>query len=223
VVGGVSFPLLAQVQSERETLKTTYLGYIRYTALFTFSIGIGIAIIAQLFVQTFLSSEWQGTAQPMALISIAIAILSVGNIPGIFYKAIGRPDILNRVSMVKIPVLVGIIFIGVRWGIVGVAAGQIIFAILSIIFESVVVSRVIDFKLRETIQPLIPATICTVMMVLTTSAAKLLFKLDGALGLVAVIVIGGGTFLGMLSLFDRMLMNQIIHAVKRKTVFGKSL
>ena len=223
VVGGVSFPLLAQVQADRDTLKTAYLGYIRYTALFTFSVGIGIAIISQSFVQTFLSDEWQGTARPMALISIALAILSVGNIPGIFYKAIGRPDILNRVSMSKIPVLIGIIWVGTRWGIVGVATGQIIFAILSIILESVVVSRVIDFNLSETIQPLVPAAICTAAMALTTTVIKLLFNLDGVVGFIIVIMIGGGTFVGVLSLIDRTLIDQIIRAIKRKTISVKSL
>ena len=168
--------------------------------------------------------EWQGTALPMALISIALAILSVGNIPGIFYKAIGRPDILNQISMVKIPVLIGIIWVGAHWGIVGVAAGQIIFAIISIVFESVVVSRIIDFNLSETIQPLIPATICSGAMALTTTIAKLLFNLDGVLGFIVVIVIAGGTFLSVLSFVDRTLMNQIIRTVKkRKTVSVKSL
>lgn len=223
VVGGVSFPLLVKMQSERETLKTTYLGYVRYTALFTFSIGIGIAIVARLFVQIFLSDAWQETSLPMALIAIGLAILSVGHIPGIFYKAISRPDILNRVSMVKIPILVAIIWVATRWGIVGVAAGQIVFAILSIIFESVVVSRIIDFNLSEAIQPLIPATICTGAMALTTTVAKLLFKLDGVIGLIIVIVIGGGTFLGVLSLVDRTLVNKIVRTITRKTVSVKSL
>ena len=223
VVGQVSFPLLAQVQSERETMKNTYLGYIRYTSLFTFSIGAGIAIIASSFVHTFLSSEWQATALPMALIAIALAIMSVGHIPGIFYKAIGRPDILNRLSMIKIPVIVAIIWVATRWGIVGVAAGQILFAVISMIFDSVIVSRIIQFDLNETVKALVPATLCAGSMALVTTLAKSIFALDGLFGFIAILVIGGLSFIVALRLVDRSLTDRVILTLKRKLVPVKTL
>ncbi|MEW5829397.1 MAG: lipopolysaccharide biosynthesis protein [Chloroflexota bacterium] len=223
VVGGVSFPLLAQVQSERETLKATYLGYIRYTSLFTFSIGAGIAIIASSFVHTFLSSEWQETAVPMALIAIALAIMSVGHIPGIFYKAIGRPDILNRLSMIKIPVIVAILWVATRWGIVGVAAGQIIFAVFAMIFDSIVVCHIIHFDLSETVKALVPATVCAGSMALVTTLAKVLFQLDGLSGFIVILLVGGLSFTVALRLVDRKLTDKVMLTLKRKLVPVKTV
>ncbi len=223
VVGGVSFPLLAQVQSNRETLKATYLGYIRYTSLFTFSIGAGIAIISAPFVHTFLSSDWQETALPMALIAIALAISSVGHIPGIFYKAIGRPDILNRLSMIKIPVILIIIWVATRWGIVGVAYGQILFAVFAMVFDSIIVSQIIHFNIYETVKALIPASICTGSMALITTLAKSLFELDGLFGFIMILVIGGLSFIVALRLADRNLTDRVLLTLKRKLVMVKPL
>jgi O-antigen/teichoic acid export membrane protein len=223
VVGGVSFPLLAQVQTERETLRNTYLGYIRYTSLFTFSIGAGIAIISAPFVHTFLSAEWQETALPMALIAIALAISSVGHIPGIFYKAIGRPDILNRLSMIKLPVIVAILWAATRWGIVGVAVGQIIFAIFAMIFDSIIVSYIIRFNIVDSIKAIVPASLCAGAMALTTTLAKVIFDLDGLFGFTAILLIGGFSFIVALRLVDHSLTDQVLLTLKRKLIPVKTL
>lgn len=218
VIGGVSFPLLVQAQSDKAFLKSTYLGYIRYTSLFTFSIGIGIAIISRLFVETFLPNKWQETILPMALISVALAIISVGHIPGIFYKAIGRPDILNKLSIIKIPLIFGIVWYATNWGIVGVAIGQIIFAIISVLLDSFVVSRIIKFKLVETTKALIPAVVCSLAMLLTTIPTMYFFTKPGLSGLLVITSLGGLTFLVTLSVFDRSLILQIVQYLRKKLI-----
>lgn len=209
VISHVSFPLLARIQSDITFLKSTYLGYIRYISLFTFSVGIGIAIISRSFVETFLSSKWNATILPMSLIAVALAIISVGHIPGIFYKAIGRPEILNRLSIIKIPLIVGIIWYSTRWGIVGVAVGQVVFAIISVLVDSYVVSRIIGFRVYETIMALLPAIFCSLSMVLTTTLIKVLFAPAGILGLIILLLTGVSTFIIILSIMDPGLIQQV--------------
>jgi O-antigen/teichoic acid export membrane protein len=220
VIGGVSFPLLAQVQADKDFLKSTYLGYIRYISMFTFSIGVGIAIISRLFVETFLSSKWQATILPMALISIALAIISVGHIPGIFYKAIGRPDILNKLSIIKIPLIVAIIWYAAKWGIVGVGVGQIIFAIISVLLDNFVVSRIIKFNLIDTVKALVPAIVCSISMLFTTIPAMIFFSPSGLIGLLSITLLGFLTFLAVLSFVDRSLVLQAVQFLKKKISRG---
>jgi O-antigen/teichoic acid export membrane protein len=204
-------------------LKSTYLGYIRYISLFTFSVGIGIAIISRSFVETFLSSKWNATILPMSLIAVALAIISVGHIPGIFYKAISRPEILNRLSIIKIPLIVGIIWFSTRWGIVGVAVGQVVFAIISVLVDSYVVSRIIGFRVYETITALLPATFCSLSMVLTTTLVKVLFAPAGIMGLIILLLTGVSTFIVILSIMDPGLIQQIrSRLIKNKVIAGEA-
>jgi O-antigen/teichoic acid export membrane protein len=216
VIGGVSFPLLARVQTDKVALKKSYLGYIRYISLFTFSIGIGIAIISRLFVDTFLSKDWQEVILPMALISISLGIISVGHIPGIFYKAIGRPDILNKLSLVKIPLIIVILLFATRWGIVGVAIGQIVFALFSVMLDSVVVSRIMDFSVVDTIGALFPSAVCSVSMLITTLPVLYFFHLSGLSGLILITSLGVLTFLVVLSFVDRVLFLQAFQFLRKK-------
>lgn len=96
----MTFPLISKLGSDKENLHSIYFIYVRYIALFTFPIGFGLALISDFFVESFLSQSWLPVIFPMALVSIALAISSVGYVPGVIYKAINRPEILNWLSMI---------------------------------------------------------------------------------------------------------------------------
>lgn len=218
VVGNVSFPLLSQIQSDTDALRSIYFGYIRYIALFSFSIGFGLALTARLFVESFLSEKWLDAITPMALVSIAIAISSIGYVPGVLYKAINRPEILNRLSLLKIPIIFIIIWYATRWGIVGVAAGQILFSCITLLLDGYMVSRIIEFRMREMWQALVPAIICSISMVTVVSFVQLAFSPSGLTGLILVVFVGAVAFIGVLSLVDRDLMNRAFGALRKAVV-----
>ena len=223
VIGGVLFPLLAQVQADNAFLKKAFLSYIRYISLFTFAIGIGTAIISRLFVETFLSAKWNETILPMAFLSIALAIMSVGHIPGIFYKAIGRPDILNIISIVKLPFIVGIVWYATNWGIVGVSIGQIGFAIFSILLESLVFCRIIEFNVVEIAMALFPAVACSIAMSLTTIPVMYYCALTGLSGLLIITFLGGLTFIAALSVFDSEMVLRAVKFLRNKLVLAEKV
>jgi O-antigen/teichoic acid export membrane protein len=203
VVAKVSLPILAQMQSDRESLRSVYFGYVRYISIFTLSIGFGLALTSNYFVETFFGVQWSESSVPMSFVAVALAISSIGYVPGVLYKAINRPDILNRVALIKIPFILGILFLGSRWGINGVAAGQIIFAVVSILIDSIVVSRVIKFSLFEMGQSLAPAITSSLIMVCVLILVKSFLPLHGWVGLLVIASVGAITYLGALNLFNR--------------------
>lgn len=218
VVEIVSFPLLSQIQLDIEALRSTYFGYIRYIALFSFSMGFGLALTARLFVDTFLPEKWLHAGDPMALVSIALAISSIGRVPGILYKAINRPEILNLLSLIKIPIVFSIVWYATPWGIVGVAFGQILFACIILLLDGYMVSRIIGFKMREMWQALVPALICSASMVAIVSIVQFTFLPSGLIGLTFVALVGAFTFLGTLGLVDRSLLNQAFSTLRKVVI-----
>jgi O-antigen/teichoic acid export membrane protein len=214
VVGRVSFPLLSIVQSDKESLRNFYFGYIRYIALFTFPVGFGLALISNLFVEVFLSEEWARAIVPMALISIALAISSVGYVPGVLYKSINRPEILNRVSLIKLPFIVAIVLYATRWDIVGVSIGQIAFAIFSVTLDSVVVSQVVEFRMSEMLKSLAPAAIATGAMTVVVGLLQIALAPDGWIGLVGLVLAGVTTYILALSLVQRPIIVQAYTALR---------
>jgi len=215
VVDTVTFPLISKLGSDKENLRSIYFIYVRYIALFTFPIGFGLALISDFFVESFLSQSWLPVILPMALVSIALAISSVGYVPGVIYKAINRPEILNWLSMIQIPTVILILWFASRWGINGVAAGQIVFACFSFALDSYMVSRIISIHAKDLWGALMPAVVCTTGMVAVVSIFKFALPLSGIIGLISVVLIGAITFLLLLSFVDRSLVNQVMGMLKQ--------
>jgi O-antigen/teichoic acid export membrane protein len=144
-------------------MKKFYFGYLRFLAMFTFPVSVGLAFISPVFIPLFLSEKWLPAVVPTALISIALCITGLGYVPGILYKAISRPDILNKLAFIKVPIAVAILWYATRWGIVGVAAGQIVIALISVSLDLVVANRVMHYTpgdLFNAISPAFTSTLC---------------------------------------------------------------
>lgn len=189
VISRVAFPLLAQVQSDANALRLAYGTMLRYVALFTIPSGIGLALIAPRFIDVFFPDRWQPATQVMQLISLSLAISSVGHLPGIIYKAINRPGILNQLSVIKLIATGGVLWYSIRWGIVGVAAGQVALAVLFVVIDMLVVARVLDFSAPDTGRSIAPSLVCTLVMATIVVLLDRVLAPGGIGGLLMIVTI----------------------------------
>jgi O-antigen/teichoic acid export membrane protein len=189
VIGKVAFPLLAQVQDQTAELKRAYGMLLRYVSLFTVPAGVGLALISPLFVHTFFTDKWESAIPVMQLIAIALGISSIGFLPGIIYKSINRPEILNRLSMVKLVATVGALLLAVRWEIEGVAAAQVALAIFFVVLDTIVVQRVLGFTIDDMLRSLMPCVVSTSVMTVGVVLLNLALDPSGLAGLILVVAI----------------------------------
>ncbi|MGE5375840.1 MAG: glycosyltransferase, partial [Bacteroidota bacterium] len=203
VIGDVSLPALASVQSDRPKLHKFYFGYIRFLSMFVFPVGVGLAFTAPVFIPLFLSDKWTQAIIPTSLISIALAITALGFVPGILYKAISRPDILNKLALSKMPIAVSILWFSTRWGIVGVAAGQIVIALISVTMDMLVANRVMHYPFRDLASAVSPSFISTLSMAVTLFLIRQVVPVDGLIQLILMVVLGGLTYFGVFWLINR--------------------
>lgn len=187
VIGRVAFPLLAQVQSNAAELRSAYAALLRYVALFTIPAGVGLALVAPEFVRSFYTSKWEQAIPVMQLVAIALAISSIGHLPGIIYKSINRPSILNKLSAVKLVATIGVLLYCVRWGIVGVAAGQVGLSMLFVALDTFVVARVLAFPTSDMLRALTPALASTAAMSLAVIAVDAALPGDGMFSLLLMV------------------------------------
>jgi len=220
VVGNVAHPALAQLQSDLPQLRSVYLAYVRYIALFTFPAGVGLAVIAEPFIRTVYTDKWEPSIVVMQFIAIAISIASVGYVPGVLYKAISRPDILNKMSFVKLPIVVAVLWYCTRWGIVGVAAGQIGLSVFYMLLDSFVISRLVGFKLGEVFYALKPALIGSAAMGAVLIGVQAMLPLTGIVDLLVLATLGVAAYLATLFWVNRNLFAQA--QVALRMVFRRS-
>jgi O-antigen/teichoic acid export membrane protein len=203
VLGNVSLPALAMTQSDKPKMQKFYFGYIRFLSMFVFPVGVGLAVRAPVFIPLFLSEKWIPAIVPTSLISIALCITALGYVPGVLYKAISRPDILNRLAVTKMPIAVLILWFTTRWGIVGVAAGQIAIALISVSMDMLVANRVMHYPMRDLFNAISPSLVSTLSMAVVLFFIQQEVPVHGLLQLILMLVLGGSTYFGVFWLFDR--------------------
>lgn len=216
VVAKILFPLISREQSDMEKLRSYYLNYIRYISMFSFSIGTGIALTSNLFVSIFMSEKWAAAIQPLSMIAVALAVSSIGHAPGVLYKSINRPEILSRTTLVKLPFIIGLLIFCTRWGIMGIALGQIAFAVFSVALDSVIVRSVISLQWKDFASAILPSALASALMAFALSAVNILFVPAGIFGLLFLSVLGGLVFVGALMVFSRDSMIQLWKIINRE-------
>lgn len=194
VLGNVSLAALAITQSDRPRMQKFYFGYIRFLAMFTFPVSVGLAFTAPVFIPLFLSEKWNPAIVPTALIAIALCITGLGYVPGILYKAISRPDILNKLAILKLPIAIGILWYSTRWDIVGVAAGQIVIALISVSMDLLVANVTMSYSLTDLFKAIGPSFASTLLMAAVLFLIRETVPAAGLLQLILMVTLGGLTY-----------------------------
>jgi O-antigen/teichoic acid export membrane protein len=203
VVGDVSLPGLAIAGAEPGVLRGFYFGYLRYIAMFVLPMGAGLALTAPIFVPLFLSATWTPAIVPTSLISLALGIGALGYVPGVLYKAIGRPDMLNRLALIKMPLAISILWYATRWNIVGVALAQIAVSLISVSMDMLIANYLLHFPIRAMSSALLPAFISTIAMAIAVFVVRTAFAWHPALSLAVMVMVGTSVYVGVLWAISR--------------------
>ena len=203
VIGRVAFPFLSRAQADADHLRSMYGSMLRYVALFTFPAGLGLALIAPLFIRTFYTETWEPAIVVMQLIALALAVSSIGHLPGVVYKAINRPEVLNKLSLAKLIVTTLVLGVAIRWDVEGVAAGQLLLATMFVTVDVVVVARLLSFAPSATFRAISPALAASLVMAAGVLVLQVTVGPAGVSGLVLTIVSAVAIYAGAVSIVSR--------------------
>lgn len=130
VVSKVFFPAFSQRQEDVTLLADNYLKLIKYIAVLTFPLLIGLSLVSNEFVLLFLGEQWKAMIPVLSLLSIVGALQSIVTLNGVIYYSLGKTKIAFRISLLVNVVLIVSFFVGVQFGIKGVAWSYLLANIL---------------------------------------------------------------------------------------------
>ena len=122
----VMFPALSVIQENKEKVKEVYLRSTRIIALVTFPLMMGFVILARPFTLSLLGPKWVDIVPILQVFCLAGIGQSIGTTTGWLYTSQGRTDIMFKWSLCAGAIRISSMIIGLRWGIVGVAAAYVI-------------------------------------------------------------------------------------------------
>jgi len=123
VISRVMFPAYSKLQDDMSRLRETYYRVLQIVTLVSFPMTLGIILVAPSFVEAFLGTDWLPAARAMQILAVWGMLRSIGATFGPVYKAIGHPDYLTKLYVVRVTLMAIFIYpVTLRYGFTGTAA-----------------------------------------------------------------------------------------------------
>jgi lipopolysaccharide exporter len=215
-LGQVLLPVYARLREDVAAIHATFLATMTYVTAITAPMAIGLALVAEPFVVTAFGERWRPVAAVIPSICCYALFISLTHNIGDLYKALGRPDLLTRLSLLRI--VVGVPAIGLAAAVAGSAAAvgwaQAGTAVVGALANFAVAGGVFRLPVRDALArtlPIVAACACMAVVVLAVRSA-----VAGQAPLVQLAVTAGAgaaTYAGMLRLLAREFWNDGLRAV----------
>lgn len=199
----VLFPTFSALQDNKDSLKKGFLSTVHYVELLVVPICFGMLVTADPLIRVAFGTQWIDAIPLLQFISLYALIASIGFHAGDVYKAIGRPDILFKISLPLFPLRLLALWIGAQFGLIGVALGHLVAEIAAIIINFIVIKRMINVTSIEIFREM-NAFIGGIVL-LSFAVPALHFSADSLplVRLVITAIAGGIGYLGTIWLIDR--------------------
>ena len=159
VFSQVTYPLYATVNDDPERLRRGYLLSTRVQATYGFAAGAGIAVAAPVLVPVLFGERYAATVPVMSAIAIYAVFRSLTAGSADVFKAVGRPELGMWLGVARLTLLVPVLFVSTKWGITGVAVGQLVMAVVFALITQQVVCRTMVLPMTRLLKTLVPCVL----------------------------------------------------------------
>jgi len=166
VLGQVLLPVYARVQHDRPTVHDTFVASTSYVFALTAPLGVGLALLAEPLVVAVFSDKWLEVVPVLAPIAAYAVLGSLSFNVGDLLKALGRPDALSRISLLRAVLVLPAVWIAVTsagtpaavgWAQAGVAA-------VAVVASFAVAHRLFALPIGHALGRLAPVAAATAVM-----------------------------------------------------------
>lgn len=199
VMGGVVFPAFSTIQDKPNELRRGFLASVRIVELMAMPICLGLLIGADPIVRVVFGEQWLDAIPVLRVLAIYAWVYSLGYHVGGFYKAIGRPDILLKLSILTLIIIIPALLIGARFGIIGVAIGHLVAILIRRIISLGLATRFVNVTLMNIFGELKSSLIAALVMApIIFAISYLTASLNPFLQLIFIVISGAISYLGVL-------------------------
>jgi lipopolysaccharide exporter len=172
VASSVIFPACARLREDASALWETFSDTVVLVSALAVAAGGSMVICAPAYARVVLGAQWTGVEAPLRLLSVAGVILALDISFGAVYKALGRPDLVWRLIVLRLALLVPLMLLLLQhFGISGVAGSHAIVSLAMFPLGIVMLARLLGVQARDVWRRLLPAGVGAVVMAAVTLAA----------------------------------------------------
>lgn len=223
LIGGVTarlaLPLFSGLQNDRADLKRAFFTASRITVCLSTPIFFGVAVLADIFLAAMFDVKWAPAAGLISLLSLAACGAILFTFFGTYVKSIGRPELNLFGASVTFSLATFGAMLSAGQGVAVAASVYLLRLLLTVPFYLVILSRIAQIRARDYFNVVAPS-----LLAATTAGAVVLWikpELSLALApmtnLIALGILGGGIFFGLMAFLDLATLRQFLSIGKRAT------
>jgi O-antigen/teichoic acid export membrane protein len=144
----VLFPVLSSIQGDRARVAALWLRSTRALVALVLPIQLGLLVAAPDFVAVVLGGRWRAAVGPIQVLAVVGCLQSLIVVNSIVLTALGHTRALLRFSLLTFLLSVAGFALGLRWGLVGVAAGYLVATALIVPIYMRLTLRTLGMPLR---------------------------------------------------------------------------
>lgn len=225
LVGRVTFPAFSRIQDDDDLMRRMYLKSVSYASVITFPVAAGLFAIAPDLIPVVYTTKWLAAILPLQILCAVGLLKSVEVSVFAVYQAKGRPDLDFKLQCVYLAFLAAGVLIGLKAGIVGVAAAVAVVEVVFCTIRQYVVNRLIGLQFSAFWSSLTPAALGCVTMVTVLEGYAYLLRTavpdDQVLRLFSSIPIGAVVYFATLWVYRRAVLHELVDLFKQGNIFAR--
>ena len=218
VFTNVLFPVFSKVQDDIDMIKSGYLRTIRLISLISFPAMLMLSLFSEEIITILFGTKWIQTAYILKIIGFGGAIQSIGIIDKIVFPAINRPKIIFKLGIINCLITTLSIFIGTKWGIIGVSYGIIVSIGLFWIISQVTFCKILKLKYINYLNAIYGSFIgCIIILIIyNINRTYNIISHSYTSNLIYSLLLCGGGYFAFILLFNRDDFRYLINAYNKK-------
>lgn len=125
ILGTVTFPVLSELQNEKERMIDVYRKSLLFSAMIIFPIMVLMALLAKPMILALLTEKWLPAAVLLQIMCLAKMFTPLSSINLNLLNAIGRSDLFMKVDLSKIPLILIVLAITIPISIKAIVLGSL--------------------------------------------------------------------------------------------------
>lgn len=164
ILQGVTFPILASLQNDRDRMVSVYGRLMRITVFFVIPLLTLFALLAEPFIRLFLTEKWMPVVPLIQWLCFARMITPVSALNMNILNAIGRSDLFFKVDISKLPLAIIVMIITVPLGLKAVVIGHFCTTLISFFINTYYPGKIFGYGAMRQIKEMKTVVIATLIM-----------------------------------------------------------
>ncbi|WP_313803778.1 lipopolysaccharide biosynthesis protein [Flavobacterium sp.] len=170
IISKVTYPLLSNIQEEKERIARTYKQILQFTFFITAPLMIGLAAASEPLVELLLGKEWLTSAFFFKILCFSSMLYPIHAFNINILKVYGRSDLFLKLEIIKKVIIVLGVIVSFSFGIYALLWASVVTSFVALLINTYYSSDMIHYKTFHQLRDMLPTLVYALLSGITIAA-----------------------------------------------------